>query len=96
MACDIYPNIIICGPTKLARRYKNQCEDCNRTTYWLKRFDGVYYGYTERCMACGSIWQDGERMRLYGDEHPYWRGLWNKALPAKEFQRIINERYNDE
>lgn len=85
--------VIICGPTRLARRFKANCEDCLRKTYWLNRFDGVCYGFTERCMACGATWQDGIKLRV--SDGAYWRGLWNQALPAKEFEATIQKVYNE-
>ena len=81
--------IIACGPPRRYRRFYGNCEVCKARTAHVRRWDGMYYGYSEICMRCRNLWMDGaitgEPSRKRGRE---W---WNTAEPAAQFDAWVAE-----
>jgi hypothetical protein len=73
------------------RRFLGDCENCDCRRRMVRRFDGVYYGYTERCTACGTCYQDGCRLRPYPDDVATARRWRDEAIPARQFDRRVRE-----
>jgi hypothetical protein len=73
------------------RRFLGDCEMCDCRRRMVRRFDGIHYGYTERCTACGSCYQDGWRLHLYPDDLAIARKWWNEAIPARDFDRRVRD-----
>jgi hypothetical protein len=82
---------IVCGPSRLYRRYYDDCEVCQRRRRMVRRWDGMYYGYTERCCACGQAWQDGCAVPEYKDDdgRAIARAWWVEAMPPRAFDLRI-------
>lgn len=88
--------IIACGPPKLFRRYYKVCESCEVRTAHLERFDGVYYGFSNWCMRCKHMWQDGMLMNhMTPTPRKTLSAYWNLAKTAKEYTEILHRIYDE-
>lgn len=76
---------------KVYRRFLGDCEMCDTRRRMVRRFDGIHYGYTERCTACGSCYQDGCRLRPYPEDVEIARRWWAEAIPARQFDRRVRQ-----
>jgi len=80
---------IVCGPARRYRRFYGACEACKRRTAQARRWDGMYYGYTEICLPCGTEWQDG--IALAKPDRATARRWWNESEPAAKFDAWVRE-----
>lgn len=82
----------ICGPARRYRRFYAHCDRCKRRTGMARRWDGIYYGYTEHCTGCGTYWMDGEPCPdEYRSKEAATR-WWREAIPASEFDAWVREQ----
>jgi hypothetical protein len=98
MPCAEYqPNAWVCSPPRgVKRRRILRCWNCETRRRVIETHLGIWYGSSFVCLHCGDGWGCGERM-----ERPFQRGWrqkaaakaredWANALPAAEYEAIVN------
>lgn len=81
--------IIACGPARRYRRFYGECATCGRRRAHARRWDGIYYGYSEICLGCGTLWQDG--IACGKPNKATAARWWNEAEPARQFDAWVRE-----
>jgi hypothetical protein len=81
---------IVCGPARRYRRFYGDCDVCKRRTAQARRWDGMYYGYTEVCLPCGTECQDG--IALSKPSREMAKRWWREAEPAAQFDAWVAEQ----
>jgi len=83
---------IACGPTRRYRRFYSHCEVCHQRRAMARRWDGIYYGYTESCLGCGTYWMDGTACNKQHRDRETALRWWREAIPAIEFDAWVHDR----
>lgn len=90
-------SIIVCGPPRQipAYRHVGWCPLCERRRRLVTRFDGVYYGTTTYCLACGGQEQEGDWRpdsgRYTQQNREYRRGLWASGVDGKTWRARVSQ-----
>jgi hypothetical protein len=85
----------VCGPGQMYRRFYQHCEGCGRNRRWVARNDGLYYGETEMCCACGATWQDGCQLRTYPESVTTARRWWSEAVTPQQYNAAVRGEIAD-